>query len=85
MQLSERRETTHSTVLSGRLAWFIVAMTIASTVLDVLDRNVLFVLAPVLMKEFAMTNAGYSHIVAAYYVSFTAMYTGSGWIMDRIG
>jgi len=32
-----------------------------------------------------MTNAGYSHIVAVYYVSFTAMYTGSGWIMDRIG
>ena len=50
-----------------------------------IDCNALFVLAPTLQNKFHLSNTGYSYIVAAYLVSYTAMYTGGGWFVDRVG
>lgn len=67
------------------LRWFIVGWVTVSTILNLLDRQTLSILAPTLRDEFHLSNRDYSNIVNAFLCSYTVMYTVGGWLVDRIG
>jgi ACS family hexuronate transporter-like MFS transporter len=68
-----------------RLRWFIVGWMTLSTILNLIDRQTLSILAPTLMKEFHLTNSDYSTIVNGFLLAYTVMYTVGGWFVDRVG
>jgi ACS family hexuronate transporter-like MFS transporter len=68
-----------------RLRWFIVGWITLSTILNLIDRNTLSILAPTLEREFGLTNRDYSNIVSAFLISYTVMYTVGGRFVDRVG
>jgi len=72
-----------------RMRWVIAAWLTLSTVLNVVDKQTLSILAPLLRDQFHLSVQGYSNIVTAFMVSFTVMYTVGGrlvdWIGERIG
>jgi len=68
-----------------RLRWFIVGWLTLSTILNLIDRQTLSILAPTLRDEFGLSNRGYGNIVNAFLLSYTIMYTVGGVLVDRIG
>jgi MFS transporter, ACS family, aldohexuronate transporter len=72
-----------------KLRWLIVGWITLSTVLNYIDRQALSIVAPILRDEFKLSNQDYSHIVSAFLISYTVMYTVSGkfvdWIGERVG
>ena len=68
-----------------RIHWVLCWLLFAATALSFLDRQVLSVLAPALTAEFRMSNTAYSHVVFAFVLSYTIMFTAGGRIIDLIG
>src|SRR5215831_7072249 len=72
-----------------KMRWVIAAWLTLSTVLNLIDRQTLSILAPMLRDKFQISQLTYSHIVTAFLVSYTVMYTVGGafvdWIGERIG
>ncbi|MCC7342967.1 MAG: MFS transporter [Bryobacterales bacterium] len=66
-------------------AWILVTLLFCSTALSFLDRQVLSVLAPELMREFGMSNAAYSRVVFAFVLSYTVMFALGGRLTDALG
>ena len=66
-------------------AWILVSMLFCATALSFLDRQLLSVLAPELMREFGMSNAAYSRIVFAFVLSYTVMFALGGRLTDALG
>lgn len=67
------------------LRWWIVWTLFCSTVINYIDRQTLSNLAPVITKEFGMTNADYSYIVSAFQVAYAIMWLVGGVLLDLIG
>lgn len=70
---------------AAKLPWFTCLLLFAATALSFLDRQVLSVLAPGITAEFGMNNTAYSHVVFAFQLSYTIMFSVSGRIIDRLG
>lgn len=68
-----------------KMRWLIVAWLTLSTILNLIDRQTLSVLAPVLRDRFHLSVRDYSNIVSAFLCSYTVMYAVGGRIVDRIG
>jgi ACS family hexuronate transporter-like MFS transporter len=68
-----------------RMRWVISAWLTLSTVLNLIDRQTLSILAPLLRDKFNLSTQEYSHIVTAFMISFTVMYTVGGRFVDWIG
>jgi ACS family hexuronate transporter-like MFS transporter len=66
-------------------AWALCWLMFFATALSFLDRQVLSVLAPSLMKELGMDNTDYANVVAAFTFSYMVMFTAGGWLVDRLG
>jgi ACS family hexuronate transporter-like MFS transporter len=67
------------------LRWWIVWTLFCSTVINYIDRQTLSNLAPVITKEFHMTNADYSYIVSAFQIAYAIMWLVGGVLLDLIG
>ncbi|MHB8654272.1 MAG: MFS transporter [Terriglobia bacterium] len=67
------------------LRWWIVWTLFCSTVINYIDRQTLSNLAPIITKEFHMTNADYSYIVSAFQVAYAIMWLVGGVLLDLIG
>lgn len=69
--------------------WIITALLTLSTVLNLIDRQTLSILAPFLRGKLHIGVQGYSHIVAAYLLAYSVMYTLGGrfvdWVGERVG
>jgi ACS family hexuronate transporter-like MFS transporter len=65
--------------------WLAVAVFILSSTLNYLDRSLLTVLAPLILKEFHLNQTSYGEILSAF--SFVYMFSslGAGILLDRIG
>jgi len=63
----------------------LVALLVAETTINYLDRQVLSVLAPVLRDEFRLSNAQYAAILNAFMVTYMVSYGVAGWVVDRLG
>jgi ACS family hexuronate transporter-like MFS transporter len=68
-----------------RLRWFIVGWITLSTILNLVDRQTLAILAPTLMTKFKLTNADFSSILNGFQVAYTVMYTVGGRFVDKVG
>lgn len=67
------------------LRWYIAAMLFAATVINYIDRQTLSIVAPVVTKELHISPLEYSYILQAFLIAYTAMYLGSGFLVDRWG
>ena len=67
------------------LRWWIVWTLFLSTVINYIDRQTLSVLAPIITKEFHMSNADYSRIVSAFQFAYAGMWLVGGVLIDVIG
>jgi MFS transporter, ACS family, hexuronate transporter len=68
-----------------RFPWFLCSMLFAATALSFLDRQVLSMLAPRVMAEFGLSNTVYAHVLFAFQLSYTVMFSLGGYIVDRVG
>ena len=68
-----------------RSAWVLCGFLFLATALSFLDRQVLSVLAPSLMKDLGMSNTDYSRVISAFVFAYTIMFTAGGWLVDRLG
>ncbi|SPE40579.1 Major facilitator superfamily MFS_1 (fragment) [Candidatus Sulfopaludibacter sp. SbA3] len=72
-----------------RMRWVIAGWLTLSTVLNLVDRQTLSILAPMLRDKFHLSVQDYSHVVTAFLISYTVMYTVGGrlvdWVGERIG
>jgi ACS family hexuronate transporter-like MFS transporter len=72
-----------------RMRWVIAGWLTLSTVLNLIDKQTLSILAPLMMERFNLSPQAYSNVVTAFLISFTVMYTVSGkfvdWIGERVG
>lgn len=72
-----------------KLRWIIAGWLTLSTILNLVDRQTLSILAPLLRDKFHMSPQDYAHIVSAFLISYAVMYTVGGrfvdWIGERVG
>lgn len=68
-----------------RLRWFIIGWITLSTILNLINRNTLSILAPTLKEKLGMTESAYGHIIMAFQLSYAIMYIGGGRFVDRVG
>lgn len=67
------------------MRWVIAAWLTLSTILNLIDRQTLSILAPFLRDKFHLSDQGYSHVVTAFLISYTVMYSVGGKFVDWIG
>ncbi|MDX2266880.1 MAG: MFS transporter [Bryobacter sp.] len=67
------------------IRWTIATLLFLSVVVNYLDRQCLSVLAPVITKELGLSQLEYSRVLNAFLLAYTAMYLGSGFLVDRWG
>jgi MFS transporter, ACS family, hexuronate transporter len=78
-------DTLIDTTLSPRLRWTIVALLSSSIAINLIDRQVLSVLAPLLREEMHLSATQYAYITASFQVGMMAGQVPVGALMDRIG
>jgi MFS transporter, ACS family, aldohexuronate transporter len=71
--------------LSSKARWTIVALLSASIAINLLDRQVLSVLASELRTTFAWTNAQYGYIAVFFNLGMMCGQVPAGALMDRLG
>lgn len=71
--------------LSDRLHWIVLALLSSSIALNLLDRQILSLLAPILREQLSLSNTGYSYIVFAFQLGMFLGQVPAGVLMDRLG
>jgi ACS family hexuronate transporter-like MFS transporter len=71
--------------LPPRLRWTIVALLSSSIAINLIDRQVLSVLAPVLREELRLSATQYAYITASFQLGMMAGQVPVGAFMDRVG
>jgi ACS family hexuronate transporter-like MFS transporter len=69
----------------ARLRWTIVALLSASIAINLIDRQVLSVLAPLLRESMHLTATEYAYITAAFQLGMMAGQVPVGALIDRVG
>lgn len=65
--------------------WGVLGLLFLSLAINLLDRQVLAVLAPVIRDELKLTNTEYSYIVTSFLIGLTLAQVPSGMLLDRMG
>ena len=68
-----------------RARWLMIGLAFLATVINYLDRQTLSVVAPMLGKEFQMSDETYGLILSAFMLAYTVMNGVSGPLLDRLG
>ncbi len=71
--------------LSEKLRWSILGLLSLSITLNLMDRQVLSVVAPVLREQLHLTNTGYAYIVFAFQLGMVLGQIPAGMLMDSKG
>src|SRR5919106_1249187 len=71
--------------LSPKTRWTIVGLLSASITINLLDRQVLSVLASELRTQFQWSNAQYAYIAVAFNLGMMCGQVPAGALMDRVG
>jgi ACS family hexuronate transporter-like MFS transporter len=77
--------TTTDSVLLPRTRWTIVGLLSASITINLLDRQILSVLASELRTQFKWTNAQYGYIAVAFNLGMMCGQVPAGSLLDRVG
>lgn len=67
------------------LRWVAIFVFILASTLNYLDRQLLAALAPVLKKEFALTNQDYGFILTSFSIIYAISAPFAGLFLDRVG
>ena len=83
-------EEAQTGVRLGRVRWTICAMLFVATSINYMDRQVLSILKPTLMKPIAehgigLTEVGYGHIGAAFMIAYALGLLAAGRFVDKVG
>lgn len=65
--------------------WLILALVVAATMINYLDRQIIALLKPMIEAEYGWSDTDYSHMVSAFQFSAAVAYLGAGWFVDRLG
>lgn len=89
-QLDERKPARPSfadslTPGERRLRWFLIGWMTLSTILNLIDKNTLAILAPTLSKQFGISQADYARIIMAFQLAYATMYILGGRFVDLVG
>lgn len=67
------------------LRWVAFSIFVISTTLNYLDRTLLNVLAPSIMEELKLSQAGFGWLISAFSLPYAAVSLFAGWFLDRAG
>ncbi|MBV8551997.1 MAG: MFS transporter, partial [Acidobacteriaceae bacterium] len=70
---------------SFSLRWVAVSVFILSSTLNYLDRQILNVLAPLIMSQTHFNQTGFGFLISTFSVAYAASSLLTGWILDRFG
>ncbi len=73
------------TTAERRLRWFLIGWMTLSTILNLVDKNTLAILAPTLSKQFDISQADYARIIMAFQFAYAVMYIVAGRFVDVVG
>lgn len=65
--------------------WLVLFLLFVSIAINLLDRQVLSVLAPVIREDLGLTATEYSDILVAFLLGLTIFQFPAGWLLDRFG
>ncbi|MCS7026373.1 MAG: MFS transporter [Bryobacteraceae bacterium] len=68
-----------------RRRWLYLTLLVASLAINLVDRQVLAVLAPVIREELGLSPVQYSYIVTAFLLGLALAQLPSGMFLDRVG
>ena len=77
--------TTADPVLSSKTRWTIVGLLSASIAINLLDRQIFSVLAPLLRETFTWSNTQYGYAAVAFNLGMMLGQVPAGALMDRVG
>lgn len=69
----------------GRFRWLAVSVFLLSSVLNYLDRNLLNILAPLIMAELHFNQTRLGVLISVFSISYAVASLGTGWMLDRFG
>ncbi len=72
-------------VFTRAALYTLIALMLAETTINYVDRQVVSVLAPTLRAEFGLTNGEYAAIVNAFLIVYAIALGFAGWALDRFG
>jgi MFS transporter, ACS family, hexuronate transporter len=70
---------------NGHRQWFIVGLLSASIGINLVDRQVLSVAAPVLREQLSLSNTQYAYIILAFQLGMILGQVPAGFLMDVVG
>jgi ACS family hexuronate transporter-like MFS transporter len=68
-----------------RFRWLVLSIFVLSTAINYLDRQTLATLAPLLRREFRLSNADYGLLLTAFSVTYSVSAPFAGMLIDRMG
>jgi len=68
-----------------KMRWVIAVWLTLSTILNVIEKQTLSIVAPFLRETLHISVAQYSYVVTAFLLSYGVMYAVGGWFVDRVG
>ena len=65
--------------------WWLLGLVMAAGILNLVDRQVISVLKPLIETDLHWTDADYGRLASLFQLSAAMAYLGVGWIVDRLG
>ena len=71
--------------VAERRRWWLLGLVILAGILNLVDRQVIAVLKPLIETDMGWTDADYGKLASLFQFSAALAYVGTGWIVDRLG
>ncbi|HEY3950052.1 MFS transporter [Phenylobacterium sp.] len=71
--------------LVERRRWWLLGLVMAAGILNLIDRQVISVLKPLIENDLHWTDIDYGRLASLFQLSAAIAYLGVGWIIDRLG
>jgi ACS family hexuronate transporter-like MFS transporter len=71
--------------LVERRKWWLLGLVMAAGILNLIDRQVISVLKPLIEVDMHWTDLDYGRLASLFQLSAAVAYLGVGWIIDRLG
>ena len=68
-----------------RLLWAISFLLCLAAAINYLDRQALGIVSFDIRKEFSLNEEDYAQVLTLFFLAYSIMYAGSGYILDRLG
>lgn len=85
MSFSPAVENTRPGSRDVTLRWVAVTIFILSSTLNYLDRNLIAVLAPLILAEFQLKQTEFGFLISAFSFAYAGSSLLVGWFLDRVG